>query len=132
MDSWAFQTFLLTLVVSVGEEGARVDLQLQQFSDGQPHVQGQLAALHEQALGYTNFTLGQCVQQWGIVSGAGLAVTATPFSLGPLQTVLLTAFRHRPILKFPCSSRISLYIDTLSVFQNLGVIFLRSKQIIIH
>ena len=54
--------FWITLVVSLGAVGTRVGPRLQQFSDGQPLVQGRLSARHGQALACTQFTSGQCVQ----------------------------------------------------------------------
>ena len=82
-DSWASYMVLITLVVSLGEVGARVGTRLQQFSDGKPLVQGQLEARHGHALACTHFTPGRCVHNWGIVRGTGPEVTAGPVSLPP-------------------------------------------------
>ena len=53
--------FLLALVVSLGEVGARVGPRLWKFSNEKPLVQGQLADQNRQALSCTHFTLGWCV-----------------------------------------------------------------------
>ena len=45
--------FLLILIVSLGTVGARVGTRLQQFSDGQPLMQGRLTSRHEQVLDFT-------------------------------------------------------------------------------
>ena len=74
--------FSLTLVVSLGAVGSRVEPQLRQFFDGQPLVQGRLSARNGQALACTYFTPGQFVQHWGVVRGTGPAVTAGPVFLG--------------------------------------------------
>ena len=71
----------LILVVSVGEVGARVGPLLQQFSDGQPLVQGLFAARHGQALACTHFMPGQCVHHWGVVRGTVQLVTTGPVFL---------------------------------------------------
>ena len=97
-SSWDSMTFFLTLLVSIGAVGSRVEPRLRQFSDGQLPVQGRLAARHGQALACTHLTPRQCVQHWVVVRGADPAVTAGLLvSWFPLQTDLLTAFGHRPI-----------------------------------
>ena len=59
--------FWLTLVVGIGAVGARVGPWLRQLSDGQPLIQGQLAARHEYALYFTEFMPGWYVHHWVIV-----------------------------------------------------------------
>ena len=80
--SWDSSTFSITLVVSVGAVGSRVGPWLWQFSDGQPLVQGRLAAWHGHPLACMHFTPGRCIQHWVLVSGTDPAVTAGPMFLG--------------------------------------------------
>ena len=82
--SWASSIVWLTLVVSLGAVGARFGPQLQQFSDGQPLVQGLLADRHGQALACTHLTPVRCIQHWGIGRGTGPYIAAGSVFLGGL------------------------------------------------
>ena len=80
--SWDSLMVSLTLVVSLVAVGPRVGPRLRRFSDGQPLVQERLAEWHGQELACTHFTPAWCVHHWGVVQGAGPAVTAGPMFLG--------------------------------------------------
>ena len=80
--SWDSSVFWLTLVVSLGAVGARIGPWLQQCYDGQPIVQGKLAAQHSHALAYTKFTPVQCLQHWDIMRGTCTVVAELPTLLG--------------------------------------------------
>ena len=79
--SWYSLMFSLKLFVSLGALGTHVGPRLRKLSNGQPLVQGQLAAHHGQALAGTHFVPVRCVQNWGVVRGAKQAVTAGPIFL---------------------------------------------------
>ena len=67
---------LLTLLMSIGAVEARIGTWLRKLSDGQPLVQGQLAARHGHVLACKHFTTGHCIHYWGVVRGTGLAAMA--------------------------------------------------------
>ena len=82
-DSWASSMFCITLVMGLGAVGALIGPRLQHFPDGQPLIQGKLAARNGHALAFTHFTPDRCVHHWGIVRGTGIAVLEGPNFLWP-------------------------------------------------
>ena len=97
-DYWSSSMVWPTLVVILGEVGSCVGPRLWQFSDGQPFIQGWLAARNRHELACTHFMPGRWVHNWGVVKGTGLAVFLVPVFLG--TSCWQRHIRHSSIVRF--------------------------------